>query len=113
MNRIKKEKIIRSILFIAYVSIFIFANKEINVMAGDIEEYTPEEYFDVNKENYSVYKEYYCGYDLYPGVTIEKINNINKDEYINIPETIDGEKVTCMNNVFLMKMLKLSNYLTQ
>ena len=112
MNRIKKEKIIRSILFIAYVSIFIFANKEINVMAGDIEEYTPEEYFDVNKENYSVYKEYYCGYDLYPGVTIEKINNINKDEYINIPETIDGEKVTCMNNVFFdenVKAIKLPN----
>ena len=116
MNRIKIKKIIRSILFIVIVSIFIFANKEINVMADDMEEYAPEEYFTVNKENFREYNDYYspryCGYDLYPGVTIEKINNINKDEYINIPETIDGEKVTCMNNVFFdenVKAIKLPN----
>ncbi|SEQ44525.1 hypothetical protein SAMN02910289_02030, partial [Lachnospiraceae bacterium RM5] len=52
MDRIKIEKIIRSILFITFVSIFIFANKDINVMADDMEVYTPEEYFTVNKENF-------------------------------------------------------------
>ena len=56
MNRIKIEKIIRSILFVVIVSILIIVNKNINVMADDTEEDTPEECFTYVKDF-----DYNCG----------------------------------------------------
>ncbi len=101
MNRIKIKKIIRSIMFVILVSICIFANKDINVMADDTEEYTPEECFVSVKDFQGSYyiwhysdDEYDYGYGPYPGMCIQKFNNIYKSEYINIPEEIDEKNVT-------------------
>ncbi|SEQ44616.1 hypothetical protein SAMN02910289_02032 [Lachnospiraceae bacterium RM5] len=106
MDKLKIKKIIRSIMFVILVSICIFANKDINVMADDTEEYTSEECFVTVKDFQGSYYIWYysddvgyevsrkAGYGPYPGMCIQKFDNIYRSEHINIPEEINGENVT-------------------